>query len=126
MKRTATIVGIAAALAVPAVASAGSNPEVVAQVKPQLKTQVVTQSVKAQVAKRQIARAHRVSAARARALAKVRIPELGGGTISPAAKPESKTSLCKGTLVSHGRLDGYGLELYTWSTCGNGGGLPFG
>ena len=43
MKRAAVILGIAAALAVPAAASAGNHPQVVAQLKPQLKPQVVAQ-----------------------------------------------------------------------------------
>jgi hypothetical protein len=56
MKRTAVVIGIAAALAVPATASAGNSlqvkpqvkAQVVAQVKPQVKLQVVAQ-VKPQV-----------------------------------------------------------------------------
>jgi hypothetical protein len=71
MKRTAIVLGVAAALAVPSVASAGSNSQVVAQVKPQLKSQVVAQVVTAQVAKTHVAqaqvRAQRVVAARVRA-----------------------------------------------------------
>jgi hypothetical protein len=49
MKRTALILGVAAALAVPSVASAGNvTAQVKLQVKPQVKTQVVPQLVTAQ------------------------------------------------------------------------------
>ena len=49
MKRTALILGIATALAVPSVASAGNvTAQVKLQVKPQVKTQVVPQVVTAQ------------------------------------------------------------------------------
>ncbi len=67
MKRTATIVGIAAALAIPAAASAG-NPttQIVAQVKPQVATtQVVTaHRAKAQRSTLQVAKLQRATAAR--------------------------------------------------------------
>jgi ABC-type transporter MlaC component len=46
MKRTATILGVAAALVFPAAASAGN---ISTQVKPQVKTQVVAQVVQTQV-----------------------------------------------------------------------------
>jgi hypothetical protein len=49
MKRTATILGVAVALAVPSVASAGNvTAQVKLQVKPQVKTQVMPQVVTAQ------------------------------------------------------------------------------
>jgi hypothetical protein len=57
MKRAATILGIAAALAVPSVASAGNS----LQVKPQVAT---TQVVTAQISKPQVAKTQRVTAAR--------------------------------------------------------------
>jgi hypothetical protein len=60
MKRAATILGIAAALAVPSAASAGNS----IQVKPQVTAQVVTAQVTAQISKPQVAKSQRVTAAR--------------------------------------------------------------
>jgi hypothetical protein len=60
MKRAATILGIAAALAVPATASAGNSLQAKPQLKPQLKTQIVT----TQIARVQIARDQRATTAR--------------------------------------------------------------
>jgi hypothetical protein len=61
MKRAATILGIAAALAIPSVASAGNS----LQVKPKVTAQVVTtQVVTAQISKPQVATTQRVTAAR--------------------------------------------------------------
>jgi hypothetical protein len=60
MKRAATILGIAAALAVPATASAGNSLQLKPQLKPQLKAQIIT----TQIATVQVARTQRVSAAR--------------------------------------------------------------
>lgn len=61
MKRTATILGIAAALAVPAAASAGNQTaQIVAQVRPQQTAQVIT----TQVATAQVVTAHRAKAQR--------------------------------------------------------------
>jgi pyrroline-5-carboxylate reductase len=73
MKRTAIVLGVAAALTVPSVAPAASKPQAVVQVKPQLTAQVISSQVatahmsRAQVArvaavKRQIAKTYRVSA----------------------------------------------------------------
>jgi acyl-coenzyme A synthetase/AMP-(fatty) acid ligase len=118
MRSTATILGVAAALAIPAVASAGVNPQVVAQVKPQVKAQVVKTKISTAQAKRQIALARRVAAARAR------IPELGDQTIAKA--PTKQPTICQGVLVSLGNDDRYGLQLYTRSLCGRQGGIPFG
>jgi hypothetical protein len=49
MKRIGTLIGIAAALAVPATASAGNQPQVVAQVKPQVVKAAVVAQVHPQV-----------------------------------------------------------------------------
>ena len=114
MRSTATILGVAAALAIPAVASAGVNPQVVAQVK----AQVVKTKISTAQAKRQIALARRVAAARAR------IPELGDQTIAKA--PTKQPTICQGVLVSLGNDDRYGLQLYKRSLCGRQGGIPFG
>jgi hypothetical protein len=68
MKRMALIAGIAAALAVPAAASAGNSlqvkpqfrTQVVAQVQPQVTAQVVTQIATVQVHKAQIVETQRL------------------------------------------------------------------
>jgi hypothetical protein len=64
MKRTATILGVAAALAVPSVGSAASKPQDVVLVKPQVAT---TQVAKVKVATVQVARTQRARVARVRA-----------------------------------------------------------
>lgn len=75
MKRTAIVLGVAAALAVPSVAPAASKPSDVVMVKPQVAKVMVAkpQIAKVMVAKRQVAKVqvatrHNVSAARVRAL----------------------------------------------------------
>jgi len=60
VKRAATILGIAAVLAVPATASARTSLQVTPQLKPQLKAQVVT----SQISTVQVAKTQRVTAAR--------------------------------------------------------------
>jgi hypothetical protein len=114
MRRTATIAGIAAALALPSVAAAGSSPKLVAQIEPQPNAHVVTTNVKRQIALR-------VSTARVKARA--RIPELGDQQIPNAPKTPT---LCQSAVVSIGQDERSGLELYTWSTCGRYGGVKFG
>jgi hypothetical protein len=64
MKRTAIVVGIAAALAVPSAASAGNvTAQIVAQVRPQQTAQVITaQIATAQIATTKVATAQRSTA----------------------------------------------------------------
>jgi hypothetical protein len=113
VRRAATIAGIAAALALPSVATAGSNSQV-CQIKPRLKAHVVPANLKRQTAARLSTDGVEAGA---------RIPELGDQQIP---KVRTTPALCQGAVMFVGLHERYGLELYAWSTCGRSGGLRFG
>ena len=54
------------------------------------------------------------------------IPELGGEPVATATGSKQKPKLkCEGALQSK-KSERYGFEIFTWTVCGQKGGVPFG